>query len=91
MERGHFTLIELLCVTALIGILAGMLLPSLQRAREKGRAAACSGNLKQLGIACLFPVGKIMNIFFCSRCIGHKSEPFLNFRCRFILTSTHAV
>ena len=50
-KKNAFTLIELLVVIAIIAILAALLLPALQKARERARQSLCTSNLKQMGVS----------------------------------------
>ena len=66
-RQKSFTLIELLVVIAIIAILAAILLPALNSARERGRSASCVSSLKQYGNAFTFYFDDNQDFFACAK------------------------
>ena len=71
-SQSAFTLIELLVVIAIIAILAAMLLPALQNAREQSRSSACQNKLKQIATFAGMYVDDNKEYLSPSECMDHN-------------------
>ena len=77
--RQGFTLTELLVVIAIIALLMGILIPTLNRAREMGKRAVCLGNLKSLTLGWILYADsnndRLVNADVGQNSSLHKNEP----------------
>jgi len=76
VSRKGFTLIELLVVISVISILGAILLPTLGRAREAARRAACMSNLKQIGLVFKMYVNEVRGEYFPPKAPVYESFTF---------------
>ncbi len=88
-KMAKFTLIKLLVVIAIIAILAAMLLPALNSARDKGKEIKCTSNMKQLALGCIQYTSDYNGFFPNDGGSSRSNPPWAKWQTQ-ILPYTHA-
>lgn len=74
VRRSAFTLVELLVVIAIIALLVAILLPSLSKAREAAKSAACASNMRTFGSGFEIYASEDRNLYRCSSAFDHRRD-----------------
>ena len=90
-KYNHFTMVELLVVIAIITVLAAILLPALNNAREKAKTITCTNGLKQLGLSLFCYAGDFDDYIYVFNNAEGSNYARKLIECKYVDLSSHEV